>query len=77
MNIIGTATLAGALIALPGLGLNVTSLSALNPIGSAQISAGGMGLEIDTDGLRAEPAKAQGFEIEIRLKTGTPIKVSF
>lgn len=76
MNIVGTIMLTGAFVAVPGLQTNVADYIPSNPLDCVTVSVGGVGVEIDGDGVRAEPSKARDFEIEIRLKSGTPIKVS-
>lgn len=76
MNIIATSVLIGAFVAVPGAGVGLADYMPKSPIDGISVSAAGLGVEIDADGVRAEPSKARDFEIELRLKTGTPIKVS-
>ena len=69
MNIIAATMITGAIVAMPPASLPT------NPIEGLSISAAGLGLEIDRDGLKASPADTTDFEIELRTKSGTPIRV--
>lgn len=76
MNIIATTLLAGAFTALPGLQMGQMDIIPSNPLEGLTVSVGGLGVEIDGQGVRAEPTKIRDFQIELRLKSGTPIQVS-
>lgn len=76
MNIIGTTILAGAFAVMPGLSFSAADMLPTNPLDGISVCAGGLALQIDADGVRAEPSKVRDFEIELRLKSGTPVKVS-
>jgi hypothetical protein len=76
MNILTTLTLAGTLAVLPGTTtLQMTSLSAFNPISGLTVSAAGIGFDLDADGIKPQAAETTDFKIELRLKSGTPIRV--
>jgi hypothetical protein len=76
MNIIVTTLMAGAFAATPLT--SATSLADLlpgNPFDGLSVSAARIGFEVSGDGIETHPATTSDFEIELRLKAGSPIRV--
>ena len=69
MNITATAIIAGAMTTMP-----LPSLPS-NPIDGLSICAAGITLEISADGVQTQPAETTDFQIELKLKSGSPIRV--
>lgn len=69
MNILATAMLTSAIAATPGTAL----LS--NPFDGLSVSAAGIVVDFSADGIEAGAADTTDFEIEIRTKSGTPVRV--
>lgn len=69
MNITATTFIAGAITAMP-----LPSLPT-NPIDGLSICAAGIALELSGGGMELHPADTTDFEIELRLKSGSPIRV--
>lgn len=76
MNIIVTSMMAGAFAATPLTSTaSLTDLLPKNPFDGLSISAAGIGFEISGDGIETQPADTADFQIELRLKSGSPIRV--
>lgn len=76
MNIIATTLMVGALTATPFASTaSLTDFLPSNPIEGLSISAAGIGFEMTVDGIETHPATTSDFEIELRLKSGSPIRV--
>ena len=73
MNIVATIILGGTFAALSGG--SAPSPATLNPFDGLSISAAGMDLELSGDGFEASAVETTDFRIELRLKSGTPIRV--
>lgn len=69
MNIIATTFIASAITVMP-----VPSLPS-SPIDGLSISAAGIALEFTGLGVETHAAETADFEIELRLKSGSPIRV--
>lgn len=69
MNIIATTFIAGTFAAMP-----LPSLPA-NPVDGLSICAAGIALDLSEDGMETHAAETTDFEIELRLKSGSPIRV--
>lgn len=69
MNIIATAFIASTITAMPVLSLPS------NPIAGLSISAAGIVWELSGSGVETNTAETADFEIELRLKSGSPIRV--
>lgn len=74
MNIAATAFLVSAITVVPQVNLPQFALPA-NPVDGLSISAAGIGVEFTAEGVETTPAKTTDFQIELRLKSGTPIRV--
>ncbi|MGJ8560806.1 MAG: hypothetical protein ACSHX3_11260 [Litorimonas sp.] len=76
MNIIATTMMAGAFAATPlTSATSLTDLLPGNPFDGLSVSAAGIGFEVSGDGIETHPAATADFEIELRLKSGSPIRV--
>lgn len=76
MNIILTTMMAGAFAATPiTSAVSLTDLLPTNPFDGLSVSAAGIGFEVTGDGIETHPAASADFEIELRLKSGSPIRV--
>jgi len=76
MNIIATTLMAGAFAAAPVTSAqSLSSLMPTNPFNGLSISAAGIGIDITGEGIETQPAETADFEIELRLKSGSPIRV--
>lgn len=76
MNIILTTMMAGAFAATPiTSAVSLTDLLPTNPFDGLSVSAAGIGFEVTGDGIETHPATSADFEIELRLKSGSPIRV--
>lgn len=76
MNIIATTMMAGAFAATPlTSATSLTDLLPGNPFDGLSVSAAGIGFEVSSDGIETHPAATADFEIELRLKSGSPIRV--
>ena len=78
MNITATLFLVGSLTALPATNLPFSSLTEVlpgNPFDGVSVSAAGIGVELTEDGFQTHPATSTDFQIEIRMKSGSPIRV--
>lgn len=76
MNIIVTSMMAGAFAATPlGSTATLTDFLPGNPFEGLSISAAGIGLNVSGDGIETHPAETADFQIELRLKSGSPIRV--
>jgi len=76
MNIFVTTIMAAAFSAAPVT--SATSLTDLlpgNPFEGLSISAAGIGFEVNGDGIETQAADTADFEIELKLKSGAPIRV--
>lgn len=69
MNIIAATMITGAIVAMPSASLPT------NPIAGLSVSAAGIGVEFNADGVTAGPADTTDFKIELRTTSGTPIRV--
>ncbi|GLQ21582.1 hypothetical protein ACFFUB_09825 [Algimonas porphyrae] len=74
MNFAATAFLVSAITVMPQVNVPQIALPT-NPVEGLSISAAGIGVEITADGVETLPAKTSDFQIELRLKSGTPIRV--
>lgn len=76
MNIIATSLMAGTFAATPfATTASIADLLPTNPFDGLSVSAAGIGFEISGDGIETHPATSADFEIELRLKSGSPIRV--
>lgn len=76
MNIIVTTMMAGAFAATPlASATSLTDLLPSNPFDGLSVSAAGIGFEVSGDGIETHPADTADFQIELRLKSGSPIRV--
>ena len=76
MNIAMTTLLAGAFATLPGIPtLQISDLAPVSPFDGMTVSAAGVGVEINGDGVETQAAATTDFVIELRLKSGAPIRV--
>lgn len=76
MNIAMTTLLAGAFATLPGIPtLQISDLAPVSPFDGMTVSAAGVGVEINGDGVETQAADTTDFVIELRLKSGAPIRV--
>ncbi|MEL6687039.1 MAG: hypothetical protein AAFP97_05405 [Pseudomonadota bacterium] len=76
MNIIATTLLAGAFAVLPGLPtVQLADIIPASPIDSLTISAAGVGVDISGEGVETQAAETTDFVIELKLKSGAPIRV--
>lgn len=76
MNIVMTTLLAGAFATLPGVPtFQLSDLKPASPFDGMTVSAAGVGVEISGDGVETQAADTTDFVIELRLKSGAPIRV--
>ena len=76
MNIISTTLLAGAFAAVPGIpSLQLADLTPASPFDGMTVSAAGVGVEINGEGVETHAAETTDFVIELRLRSGAPIRV--
>ena len=76
MNIISTTLLAGAFAAVPGIpSLQLADLTPASPFDGMTVSAAGVGVEINGEGVETHAAETTDFVIALRLKSGAPIRV--
>lgn len=75
MNILTTTFLAGSFAIMPVSAVPSVSLETLNPFDGLSISAAGIGFDVTQNGIETQPADTPDFEIELRLKSGSPIRV--
>lgn len=74
MHIAATAILVSAITVMPQINAPQVTLP-INPLEALSVSAAGIGFEITSEGFETQPADSMDFEIELRLKSGTPIRV--
>ncbi|MGB6319577.1 MAG: hypothetical protein WBG08_13150 [Litorimonas sp.] len=71
-----TIILGGTFAALSGGSApQAADLAPLNPFAGLGVSAAGVSLELTGDGLETNPSNTTDFVIELKLKSGTPIRV--
>lgn len=76
MNIIATALMAGIFAAAPVTStVSLTELLPRNSFEGLSISAAGVGLNVSGDGFETHPTASADFEIELRFKSGSPIRI--
>ena len=76
MNIIATTLLAGTFAVLPGLpSVQLADLVPASPVEALSVSAAGVGVEINENGVETRSVETTDFVIELNLKSGAPIRV--
>lgn len=73
MNLTAIILVGGSIAALP-----LTTLADIrpaNPFDGLSVAAAGISIEVGADGLEAKAADHTDFQIELRLKSGAPIRV--
>lgn len=76
MNIITTTLLAGAFATLPGVPtLQLSDLAPVSPFQGVTVSAAGVGVNFSGEGVETQAADTTDFVIEVRMKSGAPIRV--